>query len=138
LSVRGKNAREHLGSFFKTLTKTADEVLLANQKVRFKRYEHDDKCSFIHSNIIKESDEFFERQKQFLVNYNGKIKDATNAADKVTRASKSKLDFCVVSVIVMCECHHCLSSDNSGIYQTVEQFQSSLNSRNIRPNQVND
>ncbi|CAF1655881.1 unnamed protein product, partial [Adineta ricciae] len=32
LSVRGKNAREQISGFFKTLTKTADEVLLTNQK----------------------------------------------------------------------------------------------------------
>jgi sorting nexin-5/6/32 len=71
LSVRGKNAKEQIGGFFKTLTKTADEVFLANQK---------------------ESDEFFERQKQFLLNYNTKIKDATTAADKATRGHKNVAD----------------------------------------------
>ncbi|CAF0754842.1 unnamed protein product [Adineta steineri] len=71
LSVRGKNASEKISGFFKTLTKTADEVLLANQK---------------------ESDEYFERQKQFLLTYNAKIKDATNAADKSTRAHKTVAD----------------------------------------------
>ncbi|CAF4325240.1 unnamed protein product, partial [Adineta steineri] len=62
---------EKISGFFKTLTKTADEVLLANQK---------------------ESDEYFERQKQFLLTYNAKIKDATNAADKSTRAHKTVAD----------------------------------------------
>ncbi len=38
---------------------------------------------------IQETDEFFERQKQFLLTYNTKIKDATAAADKATRAQKS-------------------------------------------------
>ncbi|CAF3718874.1 unnamed protein product [Rotaria socialis] len=71
LSVRGKNAKEQITGFFKTLTKTADEVLLANQK---------------------ESDEFFERQKQFLLTYNTKIKDGTTAADKSTRAHKTVAD----------------------------------------------
>jgi sorting nexin-5/6/32 len=71
LSVRGKNAKEHISGFFKTLTKTADEVFLANQK---------------------ESDEFFERQKQFLLTYNTKIKDATAAADKATRGHKNVAD----------------------------------------------
>ncbi|CAF1646093.1 unnamed protein product, partial [Adineta ricciae] len=71
LSVRGKNAREQISGFFKTLTKTADEVLLTNQK---------------------ESDEFFERQKQFLTTYNTKIKDATAAADKSTRTHKAVAD----------------------------------------------
>jgi len=71
LSVRGKNAKEQISGFFKTLTKTADEVLLANQK---------------------ESDEFFERQKQFLVTYNAKIKDTTAAADRATRGHKNVAD----------------------------------------------
>lgn len=35
LSVRGKNAKEQITGFFKNLTKTADEVLLSNQKVTF-------------------------------------------------------------------------------------------------------
>ncbi|CAF0736539.1 unnamed protein product [Didymodactylos carnosus] len=68
LSVRGKNAKEQLSGFFKTLTKTADEVFLVNQK---------------------DQDEFFERQKQFLINYNAKIKDATNQADRYTRCHKT-------------------------------------------------
>jgi len=32
LSVRGKNKKEKLGGFFKTITKSADEVLLSSQK----------------------------------------------------------------------------------------------------------
>jgi len=40
----------------------------------------------------KETDEFFERQKQFLVAYNSKIKDATACADKATRAQKNVTD----------------------------------------------
>jgi len=71
LSVRGKNAKEQISSFFKTLTKTADEVFLANHK---------------------ETDEFFEQQKQFLLTYNTKIKDATATADRSTRAHKNVAD----------------------------------------------
>lgn len=33
LSVRGKNKKEKLSGFFKNMTQSADEVLLANQKV---------------------------------------------------------------------------------------------------------
>ena len=33
LSVRGKNKKEKIGGFFKTITKSADEVLLSNHKV---------------------------------------------------------------------------------------------------------
>ena len=33
LSVRGKNKKEKLGGFFKSITKTADEVLLSSHKV---------------------------------------------------------------------------------------------------------
>jgi len=71
LSVRGKNAKERLSGFFTSLTKTADEVLLSNQK---------------------ESDEFFDRQKHFLLTYNTKIKDATAAADRTTRSYKGVAD----------------------------------------------
>jgi sorting nexin-5/6/32 len=71
LSVRGKNTKEQISGFFKTLTKTADEVFLANHK---------------------ETDEFFERQKQFLLTYHTKIKDTTAASDKATRAQKTVAD----------------------------------------------
>lgn len=33
LSVRGKNKKEKISGFFKTVTQSADEVLLSNQKV---------------------------------------------------------------------------------------------------------
>jgi hypothetical protein len=48
--------------------------------------------------FFQETDEFFERQKQFLLTYNTKIKDATAASDKSTRAQKSKslfLEYCL-------------------------------------------
>lgn len=71
LSVRGKNAKEQISGFFKSLTKTADEVLLANQK---------------------ETDDFFEKQKHFLLTFNAKIKEATTSADRATRTSKIVAD----------------------------------------------
>ena len=36
MSVRGKNKKERLGGFFKSITKTADEVLISGQKVSSK------------------------------------------------------------------------------------------------------
>ncbi|CAF3335105.1 unnamed protein product [Rotaria socialis] len=71
LNVRGKNKKDQITDFFKTLTKTADEVLLANQK---------------------ESDELFEQQKKFLLIYNAKIKDTTMAAEKITKTQKAVSD----------------------------------------------
>ncbi len=38
LSVRGKNAKEQLSGFFKAITKTADEVFLAKQKVNIEKF----------------------------------------------------------------------------------------------------
>ncbi|XP_013414079.1 sorting nexin-6 [Lingula anatina] len=71
LSVRGKNKKERISGFFKNMTKTADEVLLSNQK---------------------DVDEFFESEKGFLVEYHSKIKDATARGDKLTRAHKNVAD----------------------------------------------
>ncbi|KAL3874342.1 hypothetical protein ACJMK2_037370 [Sinanodonta woodiana] len=71
LSVRGKNKKEKLGGFFKSLTKTADEVLLSGHK---------------------DIDSFFEDEKHFLVEYHAKIKDATTKADKMTKAHKNVAD----------------------------------------------
>ncbi|XP_048733107.2 sorting nexin-6-like [Ostrea edulis] len=64
LSVRGKNKKEKIGGFFKSITKTADEVLLSNQK---------------------DVDEFFESEKTFLMEYHSKIKDATSKSDRMTK-----------------------------------------------------
>lgn len=71
LSVRGKNKKEKLGGFFKTITKSADEVLLSSQK---------------------DVDEFFESEKTFLIEYHNKIKDATIKSDKMTKAHKNVAD----------------------------------------------
>ncbi|KAK1791217.1 hypothetical protein P4O66_013236 [Electrophorus voltai] len=68
LSVRRKNAKEMFGGFFKNMVKSADEVLISG---------------------VKEVDEFFEQEKTFLLDYFGKIKDATAKAEKMTRSHKS-------------------------------------------------
>lgn len=69
LSVRGKNSKEKLSGFFRTVTQSVDEVLLTNQK---------------------DKDEFFDHQRTFLVEYFTRVKDATMKADKMTKSHKSK------------------------------------------------
>ncbi|CAG5126860.1 unnamed protein product [Candidula unifasciata] len=71
LSVRGKNKKEKLGGFFKSITKSADEVIISGQK---------------------DVDEFFESERVFLVEYHNKIKDATAKADRMTKVHKSVAD----------------------------------------------
>lgn len=76
LSVRSKNKKEKLGGFFKNITKSADEVLLHNQK---------------------DVDEFFEHEKAFLEEYFNRIKDATTKSDKMTRSHKNVAD-CYIKI----------------------------------------
>uniref|UniRef100_A0A9R1SNH9 Sorting nexin 5 n=2 Tax=Cyprinus carpio TaxID=7962 RepID=A0A9R1SNH9_CYPCA len=71
LSVRRKNAKEMFGGFFKNMVKSADEVLISG---------------------VKEVDEFFEQEKNFLLDYSIKIKDATAKAEKMTRSHKNVAD----------------------------------------------
>ncbi|CAI9548310.1 unnamed protein product [Staurois parvus] len=59
------------GGFFKSVVKSADEVLLSG---------------------VKEVDEFFEQEKIFLVNYYNRIKDSCSKADKMTRSHKNVAD----------------------------------------------
>lgn len=40
--------------------------------------------------VFQEVDEFFEQEKTFLLDYSGKIKDATAKAEKMTRSHKSE------------------------------------------------
>ena len=68
LSVRGKNNKERISGFFKTVSQSVDEVLLSNQK---------------------DKDDFFEGQKTFLVEYFNRIKDCTAKADRMTKSHKS-------------------------------------------------
>ncbi|XP_043458879.1 sorting nexin-5 isoform X1 [Prionailurus bengalensis] len=69
LSVRRKNTKEMFGGFFKSVVKSADEVLFSG---------------------VKEVDDFFEQEKNFLINYYNRIKDSCAKADKMTRSHKSK------------------------------------------------
>ncbi|XP_015263337.1 PREDICTED: sorting nexin-5 [Gekko japonicus] len=71
LSVRRKNAKEMFGGFFKSVVKSADEVLFSG---------------------VKEVDDFFEQEKTFLVTYYNRIKDACAKADKMTRSHKNVAD----------------------------------------------
>jgi sorting nexin-5/6/32 len=69
LSVRSKNTKERFGGFVKSLSKNADEIRLSAQK---------------------DSDEFFEAQKKFLVDYHSKIRDSCAKADHMTYTHRSK------------------------------------------------
>jgi sorting nexin-5/6/32 len=71
LSVRGKNSKEKLSGFFKTVTQSVDEVLLSNQK---------------------DKDDFFEHQRSFLVEYFSRVRDATMKSDKMTKSHKNVAD----------------------------------------------
>ncbi|CAJ0920415.1 unnamed protein product, partial [Ranitomeya imitator] len=67
LSVRRKNTKEIFGGFFRSMVKSADEVLLYG---------------------VKEIDEFFDQEKTFLVSYHTRIKDSCAKSDKMTRSHK--------------------------------------------------
>uniref|UniRef100_A0A4W3I2I1 Sorting nexin 5 n=2 Tax=Callorhinchus milii TaxID=7868 RepID=A0A4W3I2I1_CALMI len=71
LSVRRKNTKEMFGGFFKSMMKSADEVLISG---------------------AKDVDEFFEHEKMFLVEYGNKIKDSTTKVEKMTRSLKNVSD----------------------------------------------
>uniref|UniRef100_A0A8C0PEL2 Sorting nexin n=1 Tax=Canis lupus familiaris TaxID=9615 RepID=A0A8C0PEL2_CANLF len=71
LSVRRKNTKEMFGGFFKSVVKSADEVLFSG---------------------VKEVDDFFEQEKNFLINYYNRIKDSCAKADKMTRSHKNVAD----------------------------------------------
>ncbi|XP_069788096.1 sorting nexin-5-like isoform X2 [Narcine bancroftii] len=71
LSVRRKNTKEVVGSFLKSMIKSADEVLISG---------------------AKDTDEFFEHEKTFFVEYGTKIKDSALKAEKMTRTHKNVSD----------------------------------------------
>ncbi|XP_061441583.1 sorting nexin-5 isoform X2 [Rhineura floridana] len=71
LSVRRKNTKEMFGGFFKSVVKSADEVLFSG---------------------VKEVDDFFGQEKTFFVNYYNRIKEACAKADKMTRSHKNVAD----------------------------------------------
>jgi PX domain. len=68
LCVRGKNKMEVIGGLMKSLTKTTDEFLL--------------------SATVKDVNDFFEQEKNFLIDYHAHLKDATAKADKMTKRHK--------------------------------------------------
>jgi len=71
LSVRGKNKKEKFGSFLKTVSQSADEIVLSNHK---------------------DVDEYFEHEKTFLVEYYTRIKASTLQADRMTKSHKNVAD----------------------------------------------
>ncbi|XP_073648688.1 sorting nexin-5 isoform X3 [Tursiops truncatus] len=71
LSVRRKNTKEMFGGFFKSVVKSADEVLFSG---------------------VKEVDDFFEQEKHFLSNYYDRIKGSCAKADRMTSAHKNVAD----------------------------------------------
>jgi len=72
LCVRGKNKKEKIEGLFKILSRSADDMLLSSTQ--------------------KDIDEFFEQEKNFLVEYHTQIKDATLKADRMTKAHKNVAD----------------------------------------------
>ena len=72
LNVRGKNKKEKIAGFFNAFAKTGDELLL--------------------NSTVKEVDEFFDAEKNFLVEYHGHLKECTLRADKMTSAHRNLAD----------------------------------------------
>lgn len=72
LCVRGKNKMEVIGGLMKSLTKTTDEFLL--------------------SATVKDVNDFFEQEKNFLIDYHSHLKDATAKSDKMTKRHKDVAD----------------------------------------------
>ena len=72
LNVRGKNKKEKLAGFFSSFQKTGDELLL--------------------SNTLKDVDEFFEKERHFLVEYHSNLKDCLVKADRMTSTHKNLAD----------------------------------------------
>lgn len=68
LEVRMKNKKERLEGFMKSFSKSTDEFLL--------------------SATVKDVNEFFDQQKNFLLKYYDNLKDATIKADKMTAKHK--------------------------------------------------
>ncbi|KRX14360.1 Sorting nexin-6 [Trichinella nelsoni] len=71
LNIRGKNKKEKLESIWKRFSTSADEVLLSNQK---------------------DSEPFFEHEKNYLVEYYGHVREATSRSDKMTKHLKNMSD----------------------------------------------
>lgn len=72
LAVRSKNKMEVLGGFMKSLSKSTDELLL--------------------SATVKDVNDFFEQEKNFLIEYHAHLKEATAKADRMTKRHKDVAD----------------------------------------------
>jgi len=72
LSVRGKNKKEFFGGLIKSFGQSTDEVLLSATQ--------------------KDVDEFFDTQRNFLIDYHAHLKDATAKSDKMTSSHQSVAD----------------------------------------------
>uniref|UniRef100_A0A1I7V8H0 Sorting nexin n=2 Tax=Loa loa TaxID=7209 RepID=A0A1I7V8H0_LOALO len=71
LSVRAKNKKELVESFWKRLTQSADEVLLSGQK---------------------DVDDFFEHERNYLIEYYTHVKEASSRCDRISRLRKNVAD----------------------------------------------
>ena len=72
LRVRSMNAKEALGNLFKSMSKSVDvNILLKNHK---------------------EVDSWFEDEKQFLIEYNTRVRDATKSSEKTSLIHKRLAD----------------------------------------------
>jgi len=84
LNVRSKNAKEKLTGFFNSFQKSSDELLLSNTQ--------------------KDVDDFFENEKDYLLEYNHQLKDACIKSDKMTSTHKAlsdnyiKLSACLLDI----------------------------------------
>jgi len=72
LSVRSKNKKEKVEGLFKSLNKSTDELLLAATQT--------------------DVDEYFDKEKAFIIEYHKTIKDATIKADRMTQCHKNVAD----------------------------------------------
>ncbi|KJH53648.1 PX domain protein [Dictyocaulus viviparus] len=68
LSVRGKNKKEVVEYLWKRFTQSADEVLLSGQR---------------------DVDDFFENERNYLLEYNTHIKEAASKAEKLVKLRKN-------------------------------------------------
>jgi len=72
LNVRGKNKKEKLVGMFTSITKSGDELMLNSTQ--------------------RDVDDFFENEKQFLIEYHNNLKECTIKSDKMTVLHKSLAD----------------------------------------------
>ncbi|KAG9481089.1 hypothetical protein GDO78_010370, partial [Eleutherodactylus coqui] len=90
LSVRGKNKKEKLEDFFKSVVKSADGVIVSG---------------------TKDVDDFFDHERTFLVEYHNRVKDASAKSDKMTRSHKCNGSRC--SLKWQKDCKFLLAFENS-------------------------